>query len=160
MHLAVQESDSNAARRLKSAAKRMLRNEKNKSWREFINKTAIERSHFKLANSIFKKDFIKIKSKKFNFSDSSNKMPTISVSVDHTKQVWREFYEKQFEEPNLTTLPAAPDIDSVDTSNPILLEVDQSIVEEAFDKCKKGSSAGPTGITYSHLQSAFNADRI
>ena len=91
MHLAVQESDSDAARLLRSAAKRMLRNEKNKAWKDFINKTANERSHFKLASCIYNKDFIKIKSKNFHFSDSKMKMPTVSVSVDHTKQVWREY---------------------------------------------------------------------
>lgn len=52
MQLAVLESDSKAARQLRSAAKSMLRNEKNKAWKDFINITANERSHFKLANCI------------------------------------------------------------------------------------------------------------
>jgi hypothetical protein len=88
------------------------------------------------------------------------KMPTISVSVDHTKQIWRDYYENLFKEPDINKLPTAPNIDNVDTSNPILIDVDQWTVEEALKKCKKGSSAGHTGITYSHLQSAFNADPI
>jgi len=82
MHLAVQESDSDAARQLRSAAKRYLRVEKNKAWKEFINKTANERQHFKLANCIYMKDFIKIKTKKFNFTDSGMKKPTLNINLD------------------------------------------------------------------------------
>ena len=106
------------------------------------------------------KEFIKIKTKKFHFDQSTSKIPTVNESVDQTKQLWRDHYEKQFGEPDINKLPAAPDIDEVKTSNPILLEIDQLIVEEALKKCKKGSSAGPSGITYSHLQSAYNADPV
>ena len=64
MYLAVQEKDALKSRQLRVAAKKTLRDEKQKNWLEFVDKCAQERNHFKLAQSIYSKDFIKVNSKK------------------------------------------------------------------------------------------------
>ena len=64
MYLAVQETDVLKSRQLRVAAKKMLRDEKHKNWLDFVDKCAQERNHFKLAQSILTKEFIKVSSKK------------------------------------------------------------------------------------------------
>ena len=65
MHLAIQEPKPLVASQIRRAAKSKLQKDKNNTWREYLNKCANERNHFKLAQSIYNKDFIKIKTKKF-----------------------------------------------------------------------------------------------
>ena len=84
MHLATWEKNSLTARQLRTAAKRMLRIAKNEGQLEFVKKCAIERTHFKLAQAIFSKDFIKIKNNKYHFPDSSIKLPTVMESIEKT----------------------------------------------------------------------------
>ena len=52
MNSATQENDPLVASQLRRAAKSFLRKEKNNSWKEFINKCAVNRTHFKLAQAI------------------------------------------------------------------------------------------------------------
>ena len=57
-------------------------------------------------------------------------------------------------------LPKAPDIDEVDTRNPIDIDVEQIDIEAAFAKCKMNTSPGPDKIGYFHLKSAFEANPL
>jgi hypothetical protein len=90
MQLAMQEPDPLAASQLRRAAKNYLHSEKNRSWKEFINNCASNRTHFKLAQAIYNKEFIKIKGKKFNFPNSTAKTPVVNDSIENTETIWRD----------------------------------------------------------------------
>ena len=51
-YLAAQEEDVLKSRQIRVAAKKMLYEEKNKNWRDFVYKCAQERDQFRLAQSI------------------------------------------------------------------------------------------------------------
>ena len=91
MHLATQELNPLVASQLRRSAKRKLQIEKTNSWRSFLNKTALERTQFKIAQSIYNKDFIKIKSKKYHFPEAKAKVPNITESVERTEEIWKQY---------------------------------------------------------------------
>jgi len=89
--LAAQEEDPLVAKQIRLAAKRMLRQERSKNFRQLLNDTAANRTHFRLAQLIFNKEFIRINKNKWHFPDTTAKAPSVSGSVEHTQSLWKKF---------------------------------------------------------------------
>ena len=108
---------------------------------------------------MYKKEFLKVsKSKKpIKLTDTRTKKPTISDSVESSKNKWSEFQNNQFKLPG--QLEPLPEIDNVDTEKPqIELEIDMLDVLIALKKCKMNTAAGPSKISYKHITSMQEAN--
>ena len=59
-------------------------------WNNYVEKCANDRNHFKLAQAMFKKEFLKISKfrKPIKLPETRMKKPTISESIEETRLKW------------------------------------------------------------------------
>ena len=91
--LANREKDPLLSSQLKAGAKKQFMKCKDSAWKNYVEKCAANRNHFKLAQAMFKKEFLKVNKHKkpIKFPDARCKKPTISDSIESTRERRSEF---------------------------------------------------------------------
>ena len=87
-------------------------------------------------------------SKNLNLKIDKPKIPTLVDSIEETTLRWKNFYEKQFEKPDVGKLPKMNAIENLNFNlDKIKIDVTKENVESALKKCKSCSAPGATGIS-------------